>query len=738
MMFVTAHQLKLNHFTHNQNYSLAERKRTDQNTTAMTMNNTEIKCPCCNNPWAAATGELFAKICGDCETIKPENVENDFGVDKSIAPSDDFYLYANKKWMDENPIPKGYPSWNTFLHLHTLSQERLKDLLQELNVSGVQDLDDDTKKLACFYKAAMDEEQIEIDGTKPILPLLEACKNASIAAFEQSRTALATALGELVHKYGITAFFSMGASPDNTNSNHSICQIAQGGLGLPDKDYYFDDDKDDKRVAYKKHVAKMLTLLEDPTAEEPSAEAIASANLIFDLEEKIAKAHMTKTENRDPEATYNKMNIADFVSTVCKDKFDFNLYLKAATGKTSEEIGEINVRNTAALECVAGLIDSVDPAVLEQYLRWRSVRSCAKYMSKTFVDEDFDFNEKVLSGTDEIKPRWKRAMNFTESALGEALGQIYCSKYFDESCKEKALSIVESVRQALEERLKEVDWMKADSTRQEALKKMSRFNVKIGYPDEWIDYSSYVIEEDEPFLSMVLKSRHFDLMREVEEMNAPTDKKKWFMTPQTINAYYHPSLNEIVFPAAILQAPMFDPSADAAVNFGAIGAVVGHEMTHGFDDKGRKFNFEGNMVDWWTKEDAEEYEKRVEVMVEQANAIEIHGQALKGKLTCGENIADLGGLRLALMALKAQPHYDPNELVGGFTPVQRFFLGWANCWRQNITKERALQLLTLDPHGPNPMRCNGPLSNMTEFHEAFGVSAESPMYKEKDVRVDIW
>jgi len=277
-------------------------------------------------------------------------------------------------------------------------------------------------------------------------------------------------------------------------------------------------------------------------------------------------------------------------------------------------------------------------------------------MCKAFVMEDFDFNERVLSGTEEIKPRWKRAMTFTESALGEALGQIYCSKYFDESCKEKALAVVESVRQALEERLKEVDWMKSDSTRAEALKKMSRFNVKIWYPDEWIDYSSYVIEENEPFLSMVLKSRHFDLMREVKEMNAPTDKKKWFMTPQTINAYYHPSLNEIVFPAAILQAPMFDPNADVAVNFGAIGAVVGHEMTHGFDDKGRKFNWEGNMEMWWTEEDAEEYEKRVEVMVEQANAIEIHGQNLKGKLTCGENIADLGGLRLALMALKAQPN----------------------------------------------------------------------------------
>ena len=324
------------------------------------------------------------------------------------------------------------------------------------------------------------------------------------------------------------------------------------------------------------------------------------------------------------------------------------------------------------------------------------------------------------------------------SGTGEALGQIYCAKYFDESCKEKALAIVESVRQALEDRLKEVDWMKSESTREQALKKLSRFNVKIGYPDEWIDYNALDLRESDSFLSMILKSRHFNHLREIKEMNAPTDKKKWFMTPQTINAYYHPSLNEIVFPAAILQPPMFDPDADFAVNFGAIDAVVGHEMTHGFDDKGRKFNFEGNMVDWWTKEDADEYEKRIEVMVKLANAVEIYGQNLKGKLTCGENIADLGGLRLALKALKARPDFDETYLLGGFNPVQRFFLGWANCWRQNITKERALQLLTLDLHGPNPTRCNGPLSNMTEFHGAFNVSSDAPMYKEEDVRVDIW
>jgi len=278
-------------------------------------------------------------------------------------------------------------------------------------------------------------------------------------------------------------------------------------------------------------------------------------------------------------------------------------------------------------------------------------------------------------------------------------------------------------------------------TRAEALKKMKRFNVKIGYPDKWIDYSTLNINTTDSFLTMIFKSRVFEHKREVDEMNAPTNKDKWFMTPQTVNAYYHPNLNEIVFPAAILQAPFFDPEADDAINFGSMGAVVGHEMTHGFDDKGRKFNYEGNMIDWWTKEDGEEYEKRVEVMVEQANKIEVYGQKVQGKLTCGENIADLGGLRLALRALKSHlgnKNVDEMKKIDGFTSTQRFFLGWAQCWRQNITKERALQLLTIDPHGPNQSRCNGPLSNMEEFHEAFAVPEDSPMYIRKEYRVDIW
>jgi len=661
------------------------------------------KCPCCNNPWSKGTGDMFAQLCAMCEETEAKDKTDAVpglspsNLDTTVSPSDNFFSYANGGWIKSNKIPAGYPSWNSFLQLHVTSQERLRHLLQGLEGGDAKNgraLTEDEAKVAAFYAAAMDEDAIERAGTKPLQPLLDLCSKAATS----SGAALAKCIGQLRSMYGLSVFFGIGVSPDNKDSDHSLCQVAQGGLGLPDRDYYFDDDKEEKRSAYKKHVALMLTLLDDPKATEPTDNNTAAANAIYDLEIKLAEAHMTKTENRDPEATYNKMSISELTAR-CDGKFDFASYFDAATGKSVDELGEVNVRNTKALERMAELVSSVDADIMGGYLRWHSVNKFASYMGKSFVDEDFNFNERILAGTEEIKPRWKRAMAFTEAALGEALGKLYCAKYFDESCKERALSIVENVRQALEDRLKEVDWMTSDETRAAALKKMSRFRVKIGYPDEWIDYSTLDVKRGEPFLSLVFKAKAFDLARDVKEMNQPTDRKKWFMTPQTVNAYYHPSLNEIVFPAAILQPPFFNPNADDAVNYGAMGAVVGHEMSHGFDDKGRKFNADGNMMDWWTTGDGEEYERRVEVMVEQANSFQVHGQSVQGKLTCGENIADLGGLRLAYRALKAQPGFADGKPIDGFGPTQRFFLAWAQCWRQIITKERSLQLLTLDPHG---------------------------------------
>lgn len=520
----------------------------------------ETKCPCCDNPWGRATGDFFAKLCVECEEKEPEDKGlSRSNMDFEVSPSENFYNYSNGGWIKENPIPPGYPSWNTFLTLHVKSQENLKDLLAELAEKNKDELSTDEAKVSAFYAAALDEEAIETAGLEPMTLLLNLCNEISEES-TKDKAAYAKLLGEMSAKYGVSPFFCIGASPDNKNSNHSLCQVSQGGLGLPDRDYYFDEDKEEKRVAYKKHVAMMLTLLDDPAATEPTEAAVAAANQVYALELELAEAHMTKTECRDPEATYNKMAVADLTKNG-DDAFDFASYFVGATGKSAENLGDINVRNTEALKRVAKVASTIEPEILKNYLRWASVKSCAPYLAKVFVDENFDFYEKTLSGTDEIKPRWKRAMTFTESALGEALGQLYCAKYFDEECKGRALKIVEDVRAALEERLKEVEWM-GEATREEALKKMAGFKVKIGYPDKWIDYTTMDIKDDDTFLDMLFKARAFEHAREVKEMNAPTDRDKWFLTPQTVNAYYHPSLNEIVFPAAILQPPFFNREAD--------------------------------------------------------------------------------------------------------------------------------------------------------------------------------
>lgn len=393
-----------------------------------------------------------------------------------IHPKENFYLYANGKWLENNPIPSGYPNWNSFLALHVKSQENLKNILTEL-ADAKQEISEDEQKLSAFFKAAMDEETIERLGVEPLKDLLDHVQ-ATIDSMSD-KTRLAKNLGIIAFQYGISPFFSIGASPDKMNSEHSIAEVAQGGISLPDRDYYFDEDKEDKRQAYKKCIAWMLTLLDNVQAEESTDDNVALAEKVYNLERTLAEAHMTRTENRDPHETYNKMSIAELTSR-CSDNFDFAAYFLGSTGKTVEQLSDINVRNTKAVEKAAEAASTVDSVTLQGYLRWKVVASSAPYLSKPFVDAHFDFFEKTLSGTQEIKPRWKRAMAFTESALGEALGKLYCAKYFDESSKDRALQIVEQVRQALEDRLKEVDWIKADSTRSQALKKMDRFRVKIG------------------------------------------------------------------------------------------------------------------------------------------------------------------------------------------------------------------------------------------------------------------
>lgn len=490
----------------------------------------QVKCPCCNNPWAAATGDFFARICQECEDdgSSPRGLSRS-NMDFDVHPKDDFYLYANGNWLKQNPIPAGYPNWNSFLTLHVQSQENLREILEGLARNEAGDVTEEERKVSSFFRAAMDEAAIEEAGIKPLEPLLEACaKIVGASGDARTKRDYAMGVGDLCRAYGIFPFFSISVSPDKMNSDLSIAQLSQGGLGLPDRDYYFDEGKQDKRDAYIQSIAKFLSLLEDPASAEATDANLALARKVFDLELDLAGTHMTRTENRDPYATYNKMSMNDLSNDLGQDQFDFGSFFLAATGKaTIDDVGDINVRNTKAVAKAAEVASTVEQDTLMAYLKSRVLASCAPYLSSVFVTEHFNFFEKTLTGTTEIKPRWKRAMGFTESALGEALGKLFCAKYFDESSKQRALVIVEKVRQALEDRLKEVDWIKADSTREQALRKMERFHVKIGYPDEWIDYAPLNFEDDDTFLQMVCKAREFDFLKDSEEMNAPTNRKKW-------------------------------------------------------------------------------------------------------------------------------------------------------------------------------------------------------------------
>jgi len=691
------------------------------------------KCPCCANPWNAEGVGSFAMACEPCKKstsgvigVDPED------FDEFVSPVDDFYNFAIGGWRTKNPIPPEYPSWNCFTILHDLNQKRLKEMVDELeSKEGAQGTE---KKVADYWATCMDEEAINKRGIEPLQPLLDAVQPEEI---EKDVTAVFAQL----FKWGCSGVFSFYESPDKKQSEWSIGQIGQSGLGLPDRDYYTDEDKEDKRVAYKKHVAEMLVLLGDD-----AAAAEASADAIFGLEMKIASCHWTRTELRDPEKTYNKMTVEDLQAKVDNvtggGGINFARWFELV-GKPVDALGAINVSAPEPVVETCRLVKEADFKLMSDYLRWKLVKNFAAFDLPTeFGDKHFAFFQTTLQGTKERKPRWKRAIQKVEGVLGEALGELYVGKYFNQEAKAAALLVVERVRAALKERLEEVVWM-SDQTREKAMLKMNKFGVKIGFPDKWIDYSSLEIVRGDHF-GNELRACKFELDRLLGYTNAPVDRDRWYMTPQTINAYYHPSLNEIVFPAAILQPPFFSKEADDAINFGAMGAVVGHEMTHGFDDQGRKYDHTGNMVDWWTEEDGKEYERRVEVMVAQAEKFVVYDMPLKGKLTCGENIADLGGLKLAYRALCAKLKEQGLEAtsketqVGGFTAQQRFFLSWAKVWAQNIEKEMAIQRVTTDPHGPNEFRVNGPLANIPEFHSAFLAGDGCKMFVPPEQRVDIW
>jgi predicted metalloendopeptidase len=576
-----------------------------------------------------------------------------------------------------------------------------------------------------YYASGMDEKTIEAVRTKPLEKEFQRIDEI------KDRVDLLKAIAHL-HAIGIDAFFGFGAGQDAKDSSRDIAQALQGGLGMPDRDYYTKQDADmkDKRQKYVAHVTKMLTLLG-----EPVDKAANDAKKILALETKLAEASRTRVQLRDPIKNYNKMGVHQLQDLT--PDWNWSDYFK-----TIDLIapGDINVRQPEFFKAANDLFKSTSLDDWKAYLRWHLINATAPHLSKDFVDEDFNFRERILRGTEQIKPRWKRVILSEDDEIGEALGKLYVAFYFPPEAKERALELVNNLKEALADRIKTLEWMD-EPTKQEALKKLAAFTVKIGYPDKWLDYSLLQIDRG-PYVSNALRAEQFEADRDIKKIGKPVDRTDWGMTPPTVNAYYNSNMNEIVFPAGILQPPFFYANADDAVNYGAIGAVIGHEMTHGFDDQGRQFDAKGNLRDWWTPKSAEQFKKRSAAVVQQYNEYQpLPGMHVNGELTQGENIADIGGLKLAYAALQKALDKHPeerNKKIDGFTPEQRFFLSFAAIWRQKSRDEDQKLRLTTDPHSPAQFRVNGPLSDLPEFQKAFNIPDGSPMVRAADKRANIW
>src|SRR3989440_598031 len=644
-------------------------------------------------------------------------------MDTSVKPGDDFFRYATGAWIKRTEIPPEYSRWGAFNELIERNNDALHTIAGKASQIHIDPkLAPETQKVGDYYASGMDEQSIEAMRTKPLeeeLGRIEAMKD---------RQDVLTEIAHL-HSIGINAFFDFGAGQDAKDSSRDIAQAGQGGLGMPDRDYYTKQDADmkEKRQKYVAHVTKMLTLSGDP-----ADKAAEDAKKILALETKLAEASRTRVQLRDPIKNYNKMGVQQLQDLT--PDWNWSDYFKKID---LVEPGDINVRQPEFFKAAANSFKSTPIDDWKAYLRWNLINATAPYLSKDFVDEEFDFNERTLRGTQQIKPRWKRVIATEDDAIGEALGKLYVGFYFPPEAKARALELVNNLKEALADRIKTLDWMD-EPTKKEALKKLAAFQVKIGYPDKWLDYSLLQIDRG-PFVVNALRANEFEADRDIKKIGKPVDRTDWGMTPPTVNAYYNSNMNEIVFPAGILQPPFFYANADDAVNYGAIGAVIGHEMTHGFDDEGRQFDAKGNLRDWWTPKSAEEFEKRSAAIVQQYNEYEpLPGLHVNGELTQGENIADIGGVKLAYAALQKALAGKPQEKIDGFTSDQRFFLGFAQIWR-SVQRDEDLKLrLNTDPHSPARYRVNGPLQDSVDFQKAFNIPDGSPMVRPADKRVNIW
>jgi putative endopeptidase len=679
-----------------------------------------------------------ARLAGGCSTFLPNGVgggssaadrasaANGFdlaNLNRDVSPCDNFYEFVSGGWTKNNPVPAAWPSWASFNQLQDHNQQALHDILEEAAKDTTAQPGSNWQKIGDFYASCMDEGQVESAGLKPLEPAFERITDIRDSAGLQQEIAR-------LQQSGVNAVFSFGSEQDLKDSTQVIAGAGQGGLGLPDRQYYVDDDDRSKqlRAAYVQHIANMFKLMGDS-----DDKAMSEAKTVLEVETVLAKASKKREDLRDPEANYHVMSLTQldaFTPHIAWRQYFTEVGVPALK---DADVGQIEFFKT-----VDESINSVPLADWKTYLRWHLIHSVAASLPKKFVDENFDFYGRQLTGSKELLPRWQRCVQAADRQLGEALGRFYVQRYFPPEAKARALEMVKNIMAALHQDLQTLDWM-SPATREQATKKLSMMTLKIGYPDKWRDYSNYKVDRG-PYVENVLRGNEFEFARDVAKIGKPVDKSEWGMTPPTVNAYYYAPLNEIVFPAGILQPPFFNPQADDAINYGGIGSVIGHEMTHGFDDQGARFDGNGNLKNWWTPEDLKNFQARGECIVKQFSSYEVEpGLYGNGKLEEGESIADLGGMTISHAAFKQTPEGKANApSIDGFTPEQRFFLGWGQIWEENIRPEYARLIAKTNEHPLDKFRTDGPLSNTPAFAKAFGCSADSKMVRPESERCRIW